>query len=69
VKLLFVLVIAFGALKVVRPGTGKSLERWQWRNSRDLEPSAAYNVVSRVMGVIMILVGLFGLRGGFTGGY
>lgn len=63
-KLLFLVVIA---LKVARPGL--SLRTQRWRNAGDLEPSAAHNLMSRVVGVVIILGGLYGLAGGFTSGY
>ena len=68
-KPLFLLVVAIGVLNVVRPGLGLRTQRWQWRSSGHMEPSAAYIVMARLADVVMILGGLYGLAGGFTNGY
>jgi uncharacterized membrane protein YidH (DUF202 family) len=53
-----IVLVAIGLFHSIKPDLGWRMSRWQYRNRRALEPSAAALVVTRVIGVIAVVVGV-----------
>jgi hypothetical protein len=53
-----IFAIGMGTLGVTRPRVLARGNRWQWKNSQALEPSAAYLLFARVLAGVFLVVGI-----------